>query len=51
MLKNSYLMQFYDINIRQVMIITFYTVHNKHEMIKIANQTREKSQVLLQVLE
>ena len=28
-----------------------YTVYNKHKMIKISNQTREKSQVLSKVLE
>ena len=49
--KNSYLMQFCEINICQVMIFRLYTVYNKHEMIKIGNQTREKSQVLSQVLE
>ena len=44
-------MQFYEINIYQVMIFRLYTVYNKHEMIKIGNQTAEKSQVLSQVLE
>ena len=44
-------MQFYEINICQVMVFGPYTVFKKHEMIKIGNQTREKSQVLLQVLE
>ena len=34
-----------------VMIFRLYTVFNKHEMIKISNQIREKSQVLSQVLE
>ena len=43
-------MQFYEINIYQVMIIRLYTVYNKHETIKIYNQTREKSQELSQVL-
>ena len=33
------------------MISKLYTVYNKHEMVKIGNQTREKSQVLSQVLE
>ena len=28
-----------------------YTIYNKHETIKIGNQTREKTQVLSQVLE
>ena len=47
--KNSYLIQFYEINIFQVMIFIFYTVYDKHELIKIGNQTREKSQVQSQV--
>ena len=49
--QNSYLMQFFEINIEQVMIFRLYTVYKKHEMIKIGSQTREKSQVLSQVLE
>ena len=49
--KNSYLIQFYEINICQIMIFWLNTVYNKLEMIKIDNQTREKSQVLEQVLE
>ena len=44
-------MHFYEINICQVMIFRLYNVYNKHEMLKIVNQTGEKSQVLLQVLE
>ena len=44
-------MQFYEINIFQTMIFTLYTVYNKHDVIKIGNQTGEKSQVLSQVLE
>ena len=44
-------MQFYETNVCQLMIFCFYTVYNKHEMIKIDNQTREKSQELSQVLE
>ena len=44
-------MQFYEINVCQVMIFRLYTVYSKHEMIKIGNQTREILQVLLQVLE
>ena len=36
-------MYFYEINICQIVIFKLYTVHNKHEMIKIGNQTREKS--------
>ena len=39
-------MQFYEINISQVIIFRFYAVYNKHEMIKIANKTREKLQLL-----
>ena len=35
-------MQFYKINICQIMIFRLYAVYNKHEMIKIGNQTREK---------
>ena len=49
--KNAYLMQLYEINVCQVMIFRLYTFYRKHEMLKIGNQTREKSQVLSQVLE
>ena len=42
--KNSYLMQFHEINISQVMIFRLYVVYNKHEMIKNEYQTWEKSQ-------
>ena len=49
--KNSYLMQFYKINVCQVMILRFYTVYNKQAIWKIGNQTREKLQVFSQVLE
>ena len=42
---------FYEINIYQVMIFRLYTVYTNHEMTKISNQTREKLQVLSQVLE
>ena len=35
----------------QVMIFRLYAVYSKHEMKKIGNKTREKSQVLSQVLE
>ena len=40
-------MQFYEINICQVMrqVFRLYIAYNKREMIKIGNQTREKSQV------
>ena len=44
-------MQFYDINTCQAIIFRLYTAYNKHEMMKIGNETREKSQVLSQVLE
>ena len=44
-------MQFYEVNIYQIMIFKLYTVHNKHEMIKIGYKTKEKSQVLSQALE
>ena len=51
MSKNSYIIQFYEINICQIMIFRNYTVYNKHKMIKIGNQIREKPQVLFQMLE
>ena len=38
------------INICQIMIFRLYTVYNKHEMIKIGNQTTENSQALSQRL-
>ena len=41
----------HEINICQVMIFRLYTAYNKHEMIKVGDQTREKSQELTQVLE
>ena len=43
-------MQFYEINFCQVMFFILYTVYNKHEMLKIGIQTREKSEVLSQML-
>ena len=43
MSKNSYLIQFYEINICQVMIFRFYIFYNKHQMIKIGNKTRKKN--------
>ena len=49
--KNSYLMQLYEINIYQVMIFRFDTIYKKHDMIKLGNQTKEKSQALSQLLE
>ena len=48
--KNSYLMRFYEIINCLFKIFRLYAVYNKHEMIKNGNQTREKSQALLQVL-
>ena len=43
-------MQFFEVNIFQVMIFKLYTVTvYKHKMMKIGNQTKEKSLVLLQV--
>ena len=44
-------MQFYEVNICRVMIFRLFAVYNKHKMIKIGGQTREKSQVLSKVLE
>ena len=44
-------MLFFEINVCQVMIFMLYTVNNKHAMIKIGNQTGEKSKVLSQVFE
>ena len=35
-------MQFYNVNICQVMIFKFYAAYNKHDMVKIGNKTREK---------
>ena len=43
-------MQFYEIIVYRVMIFRLYTVYNKHEMIEIGNQTREKWHILSQVL-
>ena len=34
-------MQFWEINTYQDMIFKLYTVHNKHDMIKIGYETRE----------
>ena len=44
-------MQFYKINICEVIIFRLYTVYYKYEMTKIDSQIRETSQVLSQVLE
>ena len=41
--KNSYVIQFYEINNCQVMIFWLYTVYNKYEMLKFGNQTIEKN--------
>ena len=43
-------MQFYEINFCQLTIFRLYAVFNKYEIIKIGNETREKPQVLSQVL-
>ena len=40
--KNSYLMQFCEINIHQVMIFRLYTVYNKHDMIKMTVKNQIK---------
>ena len=34
-------MQFYEINVCEVMIFKHYTVYNKHVMIKIGNHTED----------
>ena len=44
-------MKFFEINICQMMIFRLYNIYNKHEMIKIGNQNREKFQALSEVLE
>ena len=44
-------MEFYEIKICQVMIFRLYAVYNKHEMVKIGNQTSENSKALSQELE
>ena len=51
MSEKSYLIQFYEINICEVMIFRLYIIYNKHEMIKIGNQAIEKWQVLSQILD
>ena len=35
-------MQFYEMNICQVMIFRLYTAYNKHEMIKIGSKNQRK---------
>ena len=44
-------MHFYEINVCKLEIFRLYDVHKKHVKIKFGNETREKSQVLSQVLE
>ena len=44
-------MQFYETNIYQQLNFRLHTVYNKHEMIKIGKEVREKLQVLSQMLE
>ena len=44
------LMQFYKMNICQAMIFRLYAVYNTHKMAESSIQTREKFQVLSQVL-
>ena len=43
MAKNSNLLKLYKINFCQVVIFRLYTVYNKHEIIKIGNQIRNRS--------
>ena len=45
MSENSYIVQFYEIYIYQIMIFRLYAVHNKHDDDKIDDQTRDKSLV------
>ena len=49
--KKLNLVQFYEPNIFQMMTFSLYTVYNKHEIIKIGKETKEKKKVLSQVLE
>ena len=39
--KKAYLMKFYEINNRPIMLFKFYTAYNKREKIKNASQIRE----------
>ena len=41
----------FEINICQLIVFRIYTVYNKHETIKIDNQSREQLQILSQMLE
>ena len=43
--------QFYEMNICQAMIFRLHTVYNKHEIVKIGSQIREKSKVISQMPE
>ena len=36
--KDSHLIQFYEINVCQLMIFRLYTVYSKHEKIKVSNK-------------
>ena len=45
MSKNSYQLELYAINICEDMIFKLYTALNKHGMIRIGNQTKEKTQI------
>ena len=40
-------MQFYEMNICQVMIFKLYIIYKKYDIIKVGNQNKENSQVLL----
>ena len=44
MSKNSNLMQFYKINVCHVMIFRLHAVYDKHELMKLGNQSKEKLQ-------
>ena len=44
-------MQFEEMNIYQVMIFRLYTLYNKHEILKIDNQTRKKLQAIFHMFE
>ena len=38
-------MQFYEINICQIVIFKVYSAYNKHEIMNIGNKTREKPEI------
>ena len=44
-------MQFYEINISQIMIFLLYIVYNMHDKDKNCDQIREKLEELPQILE